>query len=142
MNKEIGGPKTADGGNRDAERSRKPPTDIDRYKGPFAEAEIGNFGYTDQTRNRNSASAPEVDGTGGPRKDRLVGELDNCTEIREIGTQQEAGDKEKRDGDMRPRELEGDRWVHELSAMRSIKGGTRATAELDGMTAPKIPDKS
>ncbi|KAL8727499.1 MAG: hypothetical protein Q9166_006023 [cf. Caloplaca sp. 2 TL-2023] len=110
--------------------------DTDRYKNPFSNSEIGTVSYGDRTsiglHNRDSAAAPDFD-RNGSKGTKNVGELDNDAEIREIcSPNRDDYEKNKWRRDGKPRELEGDPWVYELSAERSVKGSRRATAQTDG----------
>lgn len=76
-------------------------------------------------------------GAGGCTSiERLVGELGDDGEIREMGTRD--GVEERRKGGGKPRELPGDEWIHELSATGSVRG----RHEVEGEQPPKVPDKS
>ncbi|KAL8826984.1 MAG: hypothetical protein Q9170_007197 [Blastenia crenularia] len=129
---------------------RKAASDIERYKGPFTDTTLGTVDHLspvtgNNRNNRDSASAPEVDVMDEKRE---VGELDGEREIREMDDTQQLSGQEKDDRLRRdPKELEGDKWVYELSASRSVREqgsrdvvGEREMAELqDGR--PKVPDE-
>lgn len=115
-----------------------PAADVDRYKGPYTESELGTIKYTGQPGNRDSTSAPEVDRGFSTR---LVGELGGDAEIKEMDTEQGASGMELAVPDRRPRELQDDGWIYELSATGSVRG-SRKVGELEGETPPRVPQKS
>ncbi|KAL9605358.1 MAG: hypothetical protein Q9179_001451 [Wetmoreana sp. 5 TL-2023] len=117
---------------------QKDAVDSDHYKGPLTGPKMSTTNYSGPSPNRDSCSAPEVGGEDSVRRknEKSMGELDNDNEIREMDGKYSIGDEKggaRRDG--KPRELEGDPWLYELSATRSIKSSRRAMTEFGGERA-------
>ncbi|KAL8904354.1 MAG: hypothetical protein Q9207_003333 [Kuettlingeria erythrocarpa] len=116
-------------------------SDVDRYKGPSTDTELGVIRIPAPSVDRYSSCAPEVDAAGGGRGKRLVGELGSGAEIKEMDARPPSYDKGLGMPDGGPRELPENGWIHELSASGSFRGNRKATGELEAGMAPKVPQK-